>query len=91
MKDIKAARADNNYKNHDATAGERSTAMPVRRHASELFADGQPPVGLEAYRRWLTRARAPASRRSPLDPSLYTWKGYRSWSEKVRREWKADD
>jgi hypothetical protein len=26
-----------------------------------------------------------------VDPALYTWKGYRNWSEKVRRDWKQDE
>ncbi len=47
--------------------------------------------GLEAYRRWLTRVQTPGGRRAPLDASLYTWKGYRQWSDKIRRDWKGDE
>ena len=47
--------------------------------------------GWDAYRRWLTRVQAPDKQRAPLDPGLYTWKGYRSWSEKVRRDWTPDE
>ena len=62
------------------------------RHAQELV----PPErrkgnSWDTYRRWLTRVQAPGGGRIPLDPSLYTWKGYRNWSEKVRRDWKPED
>ena len=63
-----------------------------RRLPSErLAAEARHGNGLEAYRRWLTRVQAPDSRRIPLDPSLYTWKGYRNWTDKVRRDWKTGD
>jgi hypothetical protein len=47
--------------------------------------------GWQQYRRWITKAPAPRSRRAGLDPALYTWKGYRTWSEKVKRQWKDED
>ena len=50
--------------------------------------------GWEHYRRWVSKAPAPQSRRTGIDPSLYTWRGYRSWTEQVRRNWapeSADD
>jgi len=56
-----------------------------------VSADGKDVSGWEAYRRWLTRVQAPEKKRAPLDPGLYTWKGYRNWSEKVRRDWQSDD
>lgn len=43
--------------------------------------------GWQQYRKWISTAPAPRSRRSGVDPSLYTWKGYRSWSEQVKRNW----
>lgn len=45
----------------------------------------------DTYRRWLTRVQAPGNGRIPLDPGLYTWKGYRNWSDKVRRDWKPEE
>ena len=45
----------------------------------------------DTYRRWLTRVQAPGKGRIPLDPGLYTWKGYRNWSDTVRRDWKPED
>lgn len=43
--------------------------------------------GWQQYRRWISKAPAPRGRRSGLDPSLYTWKGYRNWTEQVKRNW----
>jgi hypothetical protein len=62
-----------------------------RREKGLVAADGKDVSGWEAYRRWLTRVQAPEKRRAPLDPGLYTWKGYRNWSDKVRREWSPED
>jgi hypothetical protein len=45
------------------------------------------PDGWQQYRRWISKAPAPRGRRSGVDPSLYTWKGYRNWSEQVKRNW----
>ena len=46
--------------------------------------------GWEHYRQWVSKAPAPRGRRSGIDPALYTWKGYRNWTEQVRRNWKPD-
>ena len=46
------------------------------------------PDGWQQYRRWISKAPTPRGRRAGLDPSLYTWKGYRSWSEQVKRNWR---
>ncbi len=46
--------------------------------------------GWQQYRRWVSRAPAPKIGRSGPDASLYTWKGYRSWSDKVRRGMRDD-
>jgi hypothetical protein len=53
--------------------------------------DGRDMGGWDSYRRWLSRVQSPDKRRSSVDPALYTWKGYRNWSEKVRRDWKPDE
>jgi len=49
--------------------------------------------GWQQYRRWISKAPAPKGRRAGIDPSLYTWKGYRDWSDQVKRNWmkEADD
>ena len=46
--------------------------------------------GWQQYRRWISKAPAPGGRRAGIDPSLYTWKGYRDWSDKVKRNWTKD-
>ena len=46
--------------------------------------------GWQQYRRWISKAPAPRGRRSGIDPSLYTWKGYRDWSDQVKRNWAKD-
>ena len=43
--------------------------------------------GWQQYRRWISKAPAPKGRRNGIDPSLYTWKGYRNWTEQVKRNW----
>lgn len=46
--------------------------------------------GWQQYREWISKAPAPQSRRAGIDPALYTWKGYRTWSEQVKRDWARD-
>ena len=46
--------------------------------------------GWDAYRKWLSRVSGQSTRRSPLDGSVYSWKGYHSWAEKVKQNWKPD-
>ena len=43
--------------------------------------------GWQQYRRWISKAPAPRTRRASVDSSLYTWKGYRNWAEQVKRNW----
>ncbi|RLA27819.1 MAG: hypothetical protein DRR11_03220 [Gammaproteobacteria bacterium] len=45
------------------------------------------PDGWQQYRKWISKAPAPRGRRSGVDPSLYTWKGYRNWTEQIKRNW----
>jgi len=53
--------------------------------------EGRDVGAWDSYRRWLNRVQSPDKRRTAVDPALYTWKGYRNWSEKVRRDWKQDE
>ena len=46
--------------------------------------------GWQQYRRWISKAPTTHSRRSGIDPSLYSWKGYRDWSDQVKRTWSKD-
>lgn len=43
--------------------------------------------GWQQYRQWISKAPAPQAVRTGVDPSVYTWKGYRSWAEQVKRNW----
>lgn len=43
--------------------------------------------GWQQYRKWISKAPAPKGRRGGIDPTLYTWKGYRNWTEQVKRNW----
>lgn len=62
----------------------------IKRRGRLVASSGNEVAGWDAYRRWLTRVQAPEKRRMPLDPGLYTWKGYRKWTDKVRREWEPE-
>ncbi len=65
------------------------TGDPVLTGTDESVPKAEPEVqdGWQQYRRWISKAPAPRSRRNGLDPSLYTWKGYRNWTEQVKRNW----
>jgi len=56
-------------------------------HDTATAGNATDPDGWQQYRRWISKAPAPRGRRTGVDPSLYTWKGYRSWSEQVKRNW----
>jgi len=43
--------------------------------------------GWQQYRKWISTAPAPRTRRGSVDPTLYTWKGYRTWTEQIKRNW----
>ena len=46
--------------------------------------------GWKQSRHWISKAPAPRTRRSGIDPALFTWKGYRNWTEEIRRSWPDD-
>ena len=47
--------------------------------------------GWDAYRKWLSRVSTkPAAERAPLDSSIYSWRGYNTWADKVRQTWKPE-
>ena len=47
--------------------------------------------GWQQYRRWISKAPTTRAQRSGIDPSLYSWKGYRDWSDQVKRTWSKDE
>ena len=60
------------------------------REAGIHAGDDADPDGWQQYRRWISKAPAPRTRRNNIDPSLYTWKGYRNWTEQVKRNWQEN-
>ena len=71
---------------------QRYTQTLTERSGPNLVAqDGRDVSGWDAYRRWLSRVQLPDKRRTAMDPALYTWKGYRNWAEKVRRDWTPEE
>ena len=44
--------------------------------------------GWRHYRQWISKAPSPGSHRTSVDPAVYTWKGYRVWTEQVKRNWR---
>ena len=45
--------------------------------------------GWDAYRKWLSRVSTkPTGERAPLDHSIYSWRGYHNWADKIRQGWK---
>lgn len=68
-----------------------SSAKTDSDDASDAVAPVEPAAndadGWQQYRHWISKAPAPRGRRVGIDPSLYTWKGYRSWTEQVKRNW----
>jgi hypothetical protein len=85
MPDSKNVKWADDYKDEGTSPAAPESALPSAEPAAN-DADGW-----QQYRRWITKAPAPRSRRAGLDPALYTWKGYRTWSEKVKRQWKDED
>ena len=85
MPDSKNAKWSDEFKEENASVASADSAIPSSEPAAN-DADGW-----QQYRRWVTKAPAPRTRRAGLDPSLYTWKGYRSWTEQVKRHWKDGD
>ena len=70
--------------------------MPDSKHlnwvdvSTDAGAQADDADGWQRYRQWISKAPAPRGRRVGIDPALYTWKGYRNWSEKVKRNWEPE-
>jgi hypothetical protein len=53
---------------------------------------GREQQGWDAYRKWLSSMNGkPHTRRAPIDHSVYSWKGYHSWADRVRQSWKPEE
>lgn len=63
------------------------------RDESAAFDDGEAVTGSDAwasYRRWLAGDGTAANRRAPVERSIYSWKGYQNWADRVRQSWKSE-
>ena len=72
-----------------STDAESETAKPKESVTPQAPAANDAD-GWQQYRQWISKAPAPRGRRVGIDPALYTWKGYRNWSEQVKRDWEPD-
>jgi hypothetical protein len=65
------------------------TGSSVPRSGSEGRREQQ---GWDAYRKWLKSMNTkPQTRRSTADQSIYSWKGYNSWADRIRQSWKSEE
>jgi hypothetical protein len=96
MSDIK----QNGHGSHPARAkaedlssdnGSLVVDAPQRKQPQDAGRNGSEVTSWDAYRNWLTKVQAPEQRRSFPDPALYSFKGYRSWAEKIRRDWEPEE
>jgi hypothetical protein len=68
---------------HQESSREEPPAKPDHRRDQQ---------GWDAYRKWLSSMNGkPAARRVPIDHSVYSWKGYNTWADRVRQSWKSED
>jgi hypothetical protein len=70
---------------HDRPASKREV------HGSRAAEESREQQGWEAYRKWLSRVSGQPSPRAPLDGSIYSWKGYQNWADRVRQTWKSEE
>lgn len=66
---------------YEKAADEHSPDRESGLHAG----DSSDTDGWQQYRKWISKAPAPRGR--SIDPAVYTWKGYRSWTEQIKRNW----
>lgn len=74
------------YRRDDGESEAKPAVDPVETASN----DDNVADGWQQYRRWISKAPVTRTRRSGIDPSLYSWKGYRSWTEEVKRNWTDD-
>lgn len=74
---------------HNNNSSGRAPAKPAARDASAR----NEQKGWDAYRKWLSTvgAKKVTNERVPLDQSIYSWKGYHSWADRVKQSWKPED
>ena len=94
MSDIKhnalASQTAQQYE-EEMTSGSAAVADKPAGRAKAAGRGNSEVTSWDAYRNWLTKVQAPEQKRSLPDPALFSFKGYRSWAEKVRRDWDHED
>ena len=79
---------DNSWANEYDADANANDDVSANDHDAGVHSGDQTDVdGWQQYRRWISKAPVPRGRRTGVDPSLYTWKGYRSWTEQIKRNW----
>ena len=68
----------------------RGDPLPDPPEATEL-APPPPLVGSAEYGTWLDRMQRARTRHAAITRNLYTWSNYKSWADKVRHDWLAED
>jgi hypothetical protein len=83
---------DNKHLKWDQTFGTDTEADSLPEDATLTNAEpaANDADGWQQYRRWISKAPTTRSRRSGIDPALYSWKGYREWTDQVRRNWSKE-
>lgn len=93
MPDSKNLKWSNDFA-RDTRAEEGKTEAAVKAEtpaANDAMPAANDSDGWQQYRQWISKAPAPRGRRAGIDPALYSWKGYRNWTEQVRRNWSPDE
>jgi hypothetical protein len=73
---------------HGDSLRQRGIARPA---ANKLPERGRDQQGWDAYRKWLSSVGGKTkTERAPFDPSIYSWKGYNNWADKVKQSWKPE-
>jgi len=85
MSDSKHLRWTDDYRPDAASQADKSDESVSPSEPAANDADGW-----QQYRQWISKAPAPRGRRVGIDPALFTWKGYRNWSEQVKRSWDSE-
>ena len=53
---------------------------------------GREQKGWDAYRKWLSTVSSQGrSARTPVDHSIYSWKGYHNWADRIKQTWEPED
>ena len=71
--------------------GEHTGKTPQDANRADQPSAPSEQQGWEAYRKWLSRVSMQPARRTARDASIYSWRGYNSWADKIRQNWESED